>query len=81
MVGVLVYVDHDDGAFNPNSLGVLVKAASLGVPVTAFVAGSGCAPACTCRVSKPQSAMAAHPFCRNTARLSEATTASRETQL
>jgi len=41
MAGVLVYVDHDDGAFNPNSLGVLVKAASLGVPVTAFVAGSG----------------------------------------
>ena len=41
MAGLLVYVDHDDGAFNPNSLGVLVKAASLGVPVTAFVAGSG----------------------------------------
>ena len=41
MAGLLVYVDHDEGAFNQNSLGVLVKAASLGVPVTAFVAGSG----------------------------------------
>ena len=37
----IVFVDHDEGAFNPNSLGVLVKAASLGGEVIAFVAGSG----------------------------------------
>ena len=37
----IVFMDHDDGAFNPNSLGVLAKAASLGGEVTAFVGGSG----------------------------------------
>jgi electron transfer flavoprotein alpha subunit len=36
----IVFVDHDEGAFHPNSLGALAKAAALG-DVTAFVAGSG----------------------------------------
>jgi electron transfer flavoprotein alpha subunit len=40
-MAAIVFVDHDEGAFNPNSLGVLAKAASLGGEVTAFVAGSG----------------------------------------
>jgi len=39
-MAAIVFIDHDEGAFNPNSLGVLVKAASLGGDVTAFVAGS-----------------------------------------
>ena len=38
---LLVHVHHDDGEFNPNSLGVLAAAAGLGAQVTAFVAGSG----------------------------------------
>ncbi len=37
----LVQVQHDGGQFAANSLGMLVKAASLGGEVTAFVAGSG----------------------------------------
>ena len=37
----IVFIDHDGDEFNPNSLGVLAKAASLGGEVTAFVAGSG----------------------------------------
>src|SRR3954451_11682504 len=37
----IVFMDHDEGVFNPNSLGVLAKATSLGGEVTAFVAGSG----------------------------------------
>jgi electron transfer flavoprotein alpha subunit len=41
MAGAIVFVDHFDGEFNPNSLGVLAKAGSLGGDVTAFVAGSG----------------------------------------
>jgi electron transfer flavoprotein alpha subunit len=40
-VATIVFMDHDEGAFNPNSLGVLAKAASLGGDVTAFVGGSG----------------------------------------
>ena len=40
-MATIVFMDHDEGAFNPNSLGVLAKAASLGGEVTAFVAGSG----------------------------------------
>src|SRR5262249_28768027 len=40
-MAAIVFVDHDEGAFNPNSLGVLVKAASLGGEGSAFVAGSG----------------------------------------
>jgi electron transfer flavoprotein alpha subunit len=39
-MATIVFIDHDEGAFNPNSLGVLARAASLG-DVTAFVAGSG----------------------------------------
>ena len=38
---LLVYVHADDGEFNPNSLGVLARAAELGGEVAAFVAGSG----------------------------------------
>jgi electron transfer flavoprotein alpha subunit len=41
MAGTIVFVDHFERAFHPNSLGVLAKAASLGGEVTAFVAGSG----------------------------------------
>jgi electron transfer flavoprotein alpha subunit len=41
MAGTIVFVDHFEGTFHPNSLGVLVKAASLGGEVTAFVAGTG----------------------------------------
>src|SRR6476661_6773306 len=40
-MATIVFMDHDEGAFNPNSLGVLAKAASLGGEVTAFVGGSG----------------------------------------
>src|SRR5256885_16098659 len=40
-MATIVFIDHDEGAFNPNSLGVLAKAASLGGEVTAFVGGSG----------------------------------------
>ncbi len=40
MAGILVFVDHDGGEFAANSLGVLVKAASVG-DATAFLAGSG----------------------------------------
>ena len=40
MAGLLVFVQHDEGEFSPNSLGMLAKAASLG-EATAFVAGSG----------------------------------------
>jgi electron transfer flavoprotein alpha subunit len=40
MAGLLVFVQHDEGEFSPNSLGMLAKAASLG-DATAFVAGSG----------------------------------------
>jgi electron transfer flavoprotein alpha subunit len=40
-MAAIVFIDHDEGAFNPNSLGVLAMAASLGGDVTAFVAGSG----------------------------------------
>src|SRR5437763_12845034 len=36
----IVFVDHDGEAFNPNSLGVLARAASHGEAV-AFVTGSG----------------------------------------
>src|SRR3954463_9769139 len=39
-MATIVFMDHDEGAFNPNSLGVLAKAASLGGEVTAFVGGS-----------------------------------------
>src|SRR4051812_4093249 len=39
-MATIVFIDHDEGAFNPNSLGVLAKAASLGGEVTAFVGGS-----------------------------------------
>src|SRR4051794_41857073 len=41
MSGTIVFVDHDGDAFNPNSLGALAKASTLGGEVTAFVAGSG----------------------------------------
>src|SRR6185312_1358008 len=40
VAGLLVFVQHDEGEFSPNSLGMLAKAASLG-EATAFVAGSG----------------------------------------
>ncbi|HET6850025.1 MAG TPA: electron transfer flavoprotein subunit alpha/FixB family protein [Gaiellales bacterium] len=40
MAGTIVFVDHFEGSFNPNSLGMLVRA-SQGGEVTAFVAGSG----------------------------------------
>ena len=40
-MATIVFMDHDEGAFNPNSLGVLAKAASLGGEVSAFVGGSG----------------------------------------
>src|SRR6478752_6548513 len=40
-MATIVFMDHDEGAFNPNSLGVLAKAASLGGEVAAFVGGSG----------------------------------------
>src|SRR3954466_13333932 len=40
-MATIVFMDHDEGVFNPNSLGVLAKATSLGGKVTAFVAGSG----------------------------------------
>ena len=41
MSGTIVFVDHDGDAFNPNSLGALAKASTLGGDVAAFVAGSG----------------------------------------
>jgi len=40
VAGLLVFVQHDEGEFSPNSLGMLAKAASL-AEATAFVAGSG----------------------------------------
>ena len=40
-MATIVFMDHDEGAFNPNSLGVLAKAASLCGEVAAFVGGSG----------------------------------------
>jgi len=37
----IVFIDHDGGAFAPNSLGALRKASTLGGEAVAFVAGSG----------------------------------------
>jgi electron transfer flavoprotein alpha subunit len=38
---IIVFIDHDGGAFAPNSLGALRKASTLGGEAVAFVAGSG----------------------------------------
>jgi electron transfer flavoprotein alpha subunit len=40
-MAAIVFVDHDEGTFNPNSLGVLARTGSQGGDVVAFVAGSG----------------------------------------
>src|SRR3954447_4125047 len=40
MACTIVFVEHFEGDFNPNSLGVLARASQSG-EVTAFVAGSG----------------------------------------
>jgi electron transfer flavoprotein alpha subunit len=41
MSGTIVFIDHDGGAFAPNSLGMLARASTLGGDVAAFVAGTG----------------------------------------
>ena len=41
MAATIVFVDHFDGAFNPNSLGVLARASSEGGDIAAFLAGAG----------------------------------------